>query len=264
MAKMRSPNYPSISLRESYQRVKLLWHKERKTAVPADVAAKAIGYSGISGPSRTALSAMKKFGLVDSDDRSVRVSELALRILHPANETEATKALQQAALKPELFQQIYTNMQEASDDAVRSFLITKLDFSEAGANQFIKAYRDTMDVASLSQPNSKPLIELMPADEMQMADSMTLDMRPAPSSTPHASRMPAPAFHTAPSQTITVPVGPDVIAEVRLVGGTGELKQEHLTALIEYLTLAQKFAAPKAETGGNKGTEPEDRRESWE
>ena len=247
MAKMRSPNYPSISLRESYQRVKLLWQKERKTAVPADVAAKAIGYSGISGPSRTALSAMKKFGLVDSDDRTVRVSELALRIIHPANETEATKALQQAALKPELFQQIYTSMQEASDDAVRSFLITKLDFSEAGASQFIKAYRDTMHVAQLDEPGSKPLIEIVPSDSMQMTDNVALEMRAVPASPTYASRMPATACQAAPSQTLAVPIGPDVIAEVRLVGGTGELKQEHFDALIEYLRLAKKWAAPKAE-----------------
>jgi hypothetical protein len=247
MAKMRSPNYPSISLRESYQRVKLLWQKERKTPVPAEVAAKAIGYAGLSGPSRTALSALKKFGLVDSDDRTVRVSELALRILHPANETEETKAFQQAALKPELFAQIYTNMQEASDDALRSYLITKLDFSEAGANQFIKTYRDTMDVAKLDEPDSKPLIEIVPSDVIQFTDSMALDMQKTPSNPAYASRMPAPAYHTAPLQTLTVPVGPDVIAEVRLVGGTGELKQEHLTALIEFLTLAKKWAAPKAE-----------------
>jgi len=246
MAKMRSPNYPSLSLRESYQRVKLLWQKERKTAVPADVAAKAIGYSGISGPSRTALSAMKKFGLVDSDDKTVRVSELALRIIHPANDTEETKAMQQAALKPELFQQMYLTMQDASDDAMRSFLITKLDFSEAGANQFIKAYRDTMEVAKLGEPDSKPLIEIIPSDAMQLSDSVTLDLHPAAPTPTYASRMPAPAYQIAPSQTLTVPVGPDVTAEVRLTGGTGELKQEHLIALIEYLTLATKFAAPKA------------------
>ena len=251
MAKMRSPNYPSLSLRESYQRVKLLWQKERKTAVPADVAAKAIGYSGISGPSRTALSAMKKFGLVDSDDKTVRVSELALRIIHPANDTEETKAMQQAALKPELFQQIYATMQDASDDAVRSFLITKLDFSEAGANQFIKAYRDTMEVAQLSEPDSKPLIEIIPSDSMQMTDSVAVELRKTLPSPTHASRMPAASYQTVPSQTLTVPVGPDVTAEVRLVGGTGELKKEHIAALIEYLTLAAKFAAPKAEPHQN-------------
>jgi hypothetical protein len=247
MAKMRSPNYPSLSLRESYQRVKLLWQKERKTAVPADVAAKAIGYSGISGPSRTALSAMKKFGLVDSDDKTVRVSELALRIIHPANDTEETKAMQQAALKPELFQQMYLSMQDASDDAIRSFLITKLDFSEAGANSFIKAYRDTMEVAQLDQPNVKPLIEIIPSDSIQMIDSSGIDMRSAPSIPTNAPRMPATSYQNVPSQTLKVPVGLDVTAEVRLVGGTGELKQEHIAALIEYLTLAAKYAAPKAE-----------------
>ena len=180
MAKMRSPNYPSISLRESYQRVKQLWQKEKKTAVPADVAAKAIGYAGLSGPSRAALSALKKFGLVDSDDRTVRVSELALRMIHPASDTEEIKAFQQAAFKPELFQQIYTTMHEASDDALRSYLITKLDFSEAGAGQFIKTYRDTLEVARLGEPDSKPLIELNMSESMQITDNVGVELRAAP------------------------------------------------------------------------------------
>lgn len=254
MAKMRSPNYPSISLREAYERAKLLWQKEKKTAVPADIAAKAIGYNGLSGPSRAALSALKKFGLVESDDRAVRVSELALRILHPANDTEQTKAFQQAALRPELFAQIYTNMQEASDDALRSYLITKLDFSEAGAHQFIKTYRDTMEVAKLNEPGSKPLIELATSDFMQMTDSVALELRPVQATPAHASRIAAPAYTTVPSQSLTVPVGPDVTAEVRLVGGTGELRKEHLEALIEYLQLAAKFAKQTENVSGGPET----------
>jgi hypothetical protein len=254
MAKMRSPNYPSISLRESYQRVKQLWVKERKTAVPADVAAKAIGYAGLSGPSRAALSALKKFGLVDSDDRTVRVSELALRMIHPANETEEIKAFQQAAFKPELFQQIYTTLQEASDDALRSYLITKLQFSEAGAAQVIKAYRDTLEVARLNEPGSKPLIELNFAESLQQTDNIDVDARIAPGSEIHISRANNVASRSAPSQTLTVPVGPNVFAEVRLVGGTGELKQEHLTALIEYLTLARKWAAPKQDVASSESS----------
>jgi hypothetical protein len=251
MAKMRSPNYPSIGLREAYQRVKLLWQKERKTAVPADVAAKAIGYAGLSGPSRAALSALKKFGLVDSDDRTVRVSELALSIIHPANETEEIKAFQRAAFNAEIIEHIYLTHSEASDDALRSYLINKLHFSEAGASQFIKTYRDTIAIARLDKPDSKPLVELKADVSMQMTDDMELDLEPAASNGGIRTSSPPVASRSVTSQTLTVPVGPGVFAEVRLVGGTGELKQEHLTALIEYLTLAQKWAAPKAEVQPN-------------
>lgn len=242
---MRSPNYPAIGLRESYQRTKQLWVKEKRTAVPADVAAKAIGYSGLSGPSRTVLAAMKKYGLVESDDKSVRVSELALRMIHPANEQEEVKAFQEAALKPELFAQLFSTHQDASDDALRSYLITKLEFSETGARQLIKAYRDTIEVARFDNPSAEPLTQKS-EDAMQMTDKMDISVRPAPgrvSATNLASTM-------QPSQTLSVPVGPDVFAEVRITGG--ELRVEYLEALREYLELAKKWCKP---IGGEKASE---------
>jgi hypothetical protein len=249
MAIMRSPNYPAISLRDSYQRTKLLWIKEKRTAVPAEVAAKAIGYSGLSGPSRTVLASMKKYGLVDSDDKTVRVSDLALRIIHPANDLEEVKALQEAALKPELFSQLYSTHQDASDDALRSYLITKLNFSEAGARQVIKAFRDTLGLAQLDQPGVKPPIEVRAADGIQIEDNTHVDVRYAADSL----RIDSPTLRSAstgqPLQTLTVPVGPDVFAEVRIRGG--ELRAEHLEALREYLSLAQKWA--KAEPTYQEG-----------
>src|SRR5260370_11643784 len=159
MAKLRSPNYPAISLRESYQRTKLLWTKERRTPVPPDVAAKAIGYSGLSGPSRTLLAAAKKYGLIDSDEDTVKVSELTVRIAHSANDDETIVALREAGLKPELFSQLYAQYRHASDDAIRSYLIAKLNFSDAGARQVLKAYRDTLAFARLDDTEYNPPVE---------------------------------------------------------------------------------------------------------
>jgi hypothetical protein len=242
---MRSPNYPAIGLRESYQRTKQLWIKEKRTAVPADVAAKAIGYSGLSGPSRTTLAAMKKYGLVESDDKTVKVSELALRMIHPANEQDEVKAFQEAALKPELFAQLFSSHQDASDDALRSYLITKLEFSETGAKQLIKAYRETIEVARFDKPGPEPLTR-GPGDAMEMADDVEVSVRPS------LGRVLTPSVASAaqPSQTLSVPVGPDVFAEVRITGG--ELRAEYLEALREYLELAKKWCKP---VGGEKAPE---------
>jgi hypothetical protein len=151
MGKMRSPNYPAVGLSEAIQRVRSLWAKEKRTAVPMEVAATAIGYGGVSGPSRTAVAALKKYGLVDTDARNVSVSALALRILHPSGPEDALTATREAALKPELFGQLYESHRNASDDALRSFLINRLGFSEVGAKQLIKAFRDTISLAKLDQ-----------------------------------------------------------------------------------------------------------------
>jgi hypothetical protein len=156
MANMRSPNYPQLGLSEAITRVRSLWSKEKRTAVPLAVAATAIGYGSVSGPSRSAVAAMKKYGLVDSDDRNLSVSALALRILHPADSEDALQALREAALKPELFAQLYQSHRHASDDALQSFLINKMSFSQRGATQLIKSFRDTIELAKLDQTDYIP------------------------------------------------------------------------------------------------------------
>jgi hypothetical protein len=244
MATMRSPNYPAVSLRESCQRARLLWVREKRTPVPSDVAAKAIGYAGISGPSRTVMAAMKKYGLVDSDDKMVRVSDLALRILHPADEDAEIKALQEAALKPELFAELYSTHRDASDDALRSYLITRLEFSEAGARQLIKAFRDTISLARLDQPNANPSLELAVSDRIQLDDNTRFIPRLSPDRQPVESVTPRTQSSFEPSKPLIVPIGPDVYAEVRIRGGSGELRAEYIDALREYLILAKKWITP--------------------
>src|SRR5712692_8850327 len=106
MANTRSPNYPSCGLDDAIAMAKNLWNKEKRTPVPAEVAAKAIGYKSLSGPARTALAAMKKFGLLDDGKQGISLSQLAVRILHPASEEGLLQALREAALKPELFKRL--------------------------------------------------------------------------------------------------------------------------------------------------------------
>jgi len=156
MAKMRSPNYPALGLSEAIIRVDALWRKEKRTPVPPDVAAAAMGFGALSGPSRTAMGALKKYGLVDSQGGSMSVSDLALRILHPADAHDGLKATQEAALKPELFQQLYQSHGKASDNALMSHLINKLGFSPTGAKQVIKSFRDAIELAKLNQTEHSP------------------------------------------------------------------------------------------------------------
>lgn len=83
----------------------------------------------------------------------------------------------------------------------------KLDFSEAGAGQFIKRYRDTLEVSRLGEADSKPLIELNMSESMQITDSVGVELRAAPDNGGYISRSPGIASKDAPSQALTVPVG---------------------------------------------------------
>ncbi|HLX83151.1 MAG TPA: hypothetical protein VKR59_04605 [Terriglobales bacterium] len=238
MAKMRSPNYPAVGLSEAVNRVRALWSKEKRTPVDAAVAAEAIGYSGLSGPSRTALASMKKYGLVDSDDRTVRVSDRALQILHPASEEEELTALQMAALSPELFRQLFESQRDASDVALKSYLINKLGFSEVGARQLIKAFRDTMTFAKLDKPNSYPSQAMLAEDHTQAPvydddDHMLKDFQRNARPDARNNRQ----FTT--HQTYSWPLSPGVTGEVRIIGDAP--KPQHLRAIRSYLELAEKL-----------------------
>jgi hypothetical protein len=242
MAKMRSPNYPAIGLGEAVNRVRALWSKEKRTPVDAAVAAEAIGYSGLSGPSRTVLSSMKKYGLVDSDDRTVRVSDVALQIIHPANEDEELTALQGAALSPELFRQLFESHRDASDVALRSYLINKLGFSEVGARQLVKAFRDTLAFAKLDKPNSYPSQAMLAEDHTQATDYDDDD----PTTPRYFQPQPAPSRidtrnkqQPNTQQTYSWPLSPGVRGEVRIIGD--EPKPQHLRAIRSYLELAEKL-----------------------
>src|SRR5437867_4237213 len=157
MAKKRSPNYPAIGLRETIELAQRMWAKEHDTAVPMEVAAKALGYKGLSGPARTKLSALKKYGLLDERRDGVKLSDLAMRILHsPSGSDDYRRAVAEAAFTPELFRELRDTHPNASDDALKSHLIIKKGFSDAGARHAITAFRDVTTLADKASNGYAP------------------------------------------------------------------------------------------------------------
>lgn len=228
MARMRSPNYPSIGLSRAIEMAQTLWDKEKRTAVPYEVAAKALGYGAVSGPARTTLAALKKYGLLVEDKSGmVKLSELAIRILHSADPEEKTRAVRDAALYPPLFRELRQTHLEGSDTALRSHLITRLNFSEIGAKQFIESFRDTMAVSKLGEPGYSPAEKPEEGELMETTGSGTKELRSGP--IPHKVRV------------FSWPLAKDVSAELRLMGE--EIKSSHLELLAKYLELAKKAIA---------------------
>ena len=105
----RSPNYPALGLSEALEKVKAVFQKEHSTEVAPEVMVGHFGYGGLNGPARTTLSALKKYALISEGKTGLRVSDLAMKILHPENEDERQAALREAAMRPELFRQLAEN-----------------------------------------------------------------------------------------------------------------------------------------------------------
>lgn len=147
MARIRSPNYPAISLEEAIQRVAQVHAREAQHPASREVIIKGMGYNGVHGTSLSAISAAIKYGLLErlGKDGGHRVSDRAMAILHPHSPQEKAEAIEAAARSPALFSELFEYFKggQMSDDNLRAYLVRR-GFSQASLPEVIKAFRDTM------------------------------------------------------------------------------------------------------------------------
>jgi hypothetical protein len=146
--RLRSPNYPALSLPDAIEKVVALYRAQHTHAAQRDVIARGMGYNTLNGASASAISALQKYGLLDRAGDEIRVSERALRILHPHSVEERAAAIQEAANEPPLFAQLNERFpgQMPSDDLLRNYLI-RSGFAPSAVTAVITAYRETSEMA---------------------------------------------------------------------------------------------------------------------
>jgi hypothetical protein len=150
MARVRSPNYPALSLPEAISRVKVIHDAEQHLAAPKEVIAKHLGYNGLNGAALSTVSAIGKYGLIEeAPGDKMRVSPLAVTILYPPSPAERAAAIKEAAAKPALFVEIAKEWegQRPSDENLRSYLMRR-NFALDAIDRVIKSYRETMDLVT--------------------------------------------------------------------------------------------------------------------
>ncbi len=147
--RVKSPSYPSLSLPKCLDLAEKIRRSALKGTVDTHTAVQLMGFSGTSGPATSALSALKRFGLLEGRDQSIRVSDLARRILQPLDDKEKAEAIQEAVSKPELYADVFARFggDPPSDIVISSYLMRTYDFSQTGADTFVKAFRDTVSFA---------------------------------------------------------------------------------------------------------------------
>ena len=145
----RSPNYPAISLGEAISTVQKIYDREHQATMTHEVAATAMGYGALHGPARRKIGALRKYGLIDAVGTSVRLSESAMAILHPKDESERVAAIRAAAVRPELYRELAA--QPGASDANLISTLIRRGFMPDGARQAVAAFRQTM---SLVEPEA--------------------------------------------------------------------------------------------------------------
>lgn len=144
----RSPNYPAISLPEAIASAKRVYESHQRKTITDDELAKAMGYKGLSGPSRSKISALKKYGLVDRSANGWRLADRAMQIiLKPKESDDYQRAISAAILDVELFAQLMESHTDASPGALMAYLEADLGFTRDGAEAAAKSFLETMGLA---------------------------------------------------------------------------------------------------------------------
>jgi hypothetical protein len=224
---MRSPNYPALTLAQAVESVRKLWDSERNTAVDHETAAKSMGFKSLSGAARVAIGSMRQYGLVDKADKGhIRISDLGVRILH-GQEHERQTGLAEAATTPDLFRELATSHLKGSENAIRSYLITKKGFAEDGARKAARAFREVAALVSGGDSGYNGA-----NGDRKPEDMTTTDTGQTGGSTP-----PPPGRDGVFSMTVPFAKG-SISVQVRVTGDA--INPAHLARVRRYLELAEK------------------------
>lgn len=153
--KGRSPAYPSIGLGKAVQRADQVYAKEKQYAVSTSVIPGLWGYSSLNGPAAQQLSALLKFGLMSDEgtgnERTVKVTDLAVQILSHPDSAAREEAIRTAALLPSIHREMWDQYgpELPSDSNLLWRLTRERSFTDTGAREFIREWRDTIAFAKL-------------------------------------------------------------------------------------------------------------------
>ena len=139
----RSPRFPSETLVDAIGRLEKFMTELGRGIAPAEAAAKAIGFGGLSGASRAALASLSYYGFLDKQGQGYRLSDLALRVIRPLNDSDKLLALREAHLSPKLFSEIEKEHSECSEKALANLLQHK-EFTEEGAKRAAWVFKDNV------------------------------------------------------------------------------------------------------------------------
>lgn len=148
MARVRSPNYPGLSLPSAIERIEQVHAQQQRTPEPREVVMRHMGYGSVNGRALKAISALLKYGFLEDAGKGLRVSDRAIAILFPdpANPQAKQQAISDAARAPDLFGRLFDRWEvRPSAEALKHFLIHQ-GFGLGAVDQVARSFYDTFDL----------------------------------------------------------------------------------------------------------------------
>lgn len=180
----RSPNYPSISLEEAIQKIRVIYDDHRKNPADREVFSKILGYKGLNGASAKVISSLSKYGLLEGSGTALRVSSIGEDLaLHRPGDPEFAKAVHIAVGSPTFFKELFLEYPEGlptSDHSIEAAL-RKRGFHPQAVAPAIQTYRDTLDYeAKVTTASEEPQPDADKESPQKDADGSTPPNAPAP------------------------------------------------------------------------------------
>jgi hypothetical protein len=247
--KERSPAYPFIGLKTAIERAREFWKEERRAPAPVSVAVKHWGYKEKSSGGIQTVAALKYYGLLldtgSGDARKVQLTDLGLGIVMDERSVSPDRdnLIRQAALTPKIYLKLWRlwGTQYPSDENVRHYLRVELKFSDKVVSDFIRAYKDTIAFAKLSDSDTLLAGEGDETLDTEEQDMQNQQLTPVPGRVPEPLRVPMIGKPVGQSIPVTKNCSMSILA-------TGEVTQKGLDQIISYINLI-KGSFPEDESG---------------
>lgn len=238
----RSPKAPVITLIEAVELVKKLQSQIGRAKVSAETVSKAIGHSTITGASLTKIASLSQYQLIDREKGNILISQLAVRILHPTSNEQSQQSLQQAALAPPVFNELFRDYRDSSEEVITSHLVQN-GFTIDRAKRVARVFKSNAEYLS---PDSTVISSADYEDEavnaVENAPSLpTTSVSTGTKMETSATVIPKQIAALSPSTNVlahyVIPLGEN---EATLMFTGKSLSPEDFSALIDYVELFKK------------------------
>lgn len=148
MAKVRSPNYPSMSLGPALEAIQTAFKAENRNKMSRSVLAKHLGYTSLNGRALGKIGAVRAYGLIEGSGDELRITDDAVTaLMAPQGSDDRRDALARLAARPSLFQELRKDFPDTfpSLDNLK-FTLVKKGFTQEAAEKAAKSYLATMNI----------------------------------------------------------------------------------------------------------------------
>lgn len=180
MAKVRSPNYPNLSLGPALDAIRAAYTKDHRNKMSRAVLANHMGYTSLNGRALGKIGAVRAYGLIEGSGDELKISDDAVTaLMAPVGSKERTEALARLANKPQLFQELRKDFPTTMPSMENlKFALIKRQFTPDAAEKAAKSYLATMNlVAGIPDAYNPPEDEDDLEADMQETVSETVTRR---------------------------------------------------------------------------------------